>query len=505
MKASMPASAAFTSCGDYRRYLYDSSRSNNLASPLRSAQVNAHKKVLLMLAAHDPDLDPRIHWEAYEAARNYDVTVIGLEDPARQKAPADYKDSYSVLRSGACSSRKIIHFLRAFLASGVNRYFLPIAAFAALTLFSIFFVIHGFFYLAYFFVSNARMCRYTKWLFPPNRRSFLGSLHPNSLLFYEIPRFFLRNAARLWHEVAAGPRKPALVHCNDLDTLVVGVLAKRAFHSSLVYDAHEFWPYSDVNASWCKVKLAKIYEKWLIKRADVVITVNPLMAKEIEKEYELSGIESVLNCEPWKKNRTAFTSRYVEEVANGRMRLLYQGNFAPQRGIEELLEAWQYVDGDKAALFLRGADNVYRKMSSELADKNRLLNKSIFFLDPVNEDMLVDGAITFDVGVIPYKPIIKGYTFCCPNKLSQYMHAGLAVLSNDLPYVKFVLNKYSCGLSYNSNDLRSIANCVNAVADDTNLLQEYKRNALHAAESEFNSQHEGVILRNIYDNLLATT
>ena len=34
-----------------------------------------------MLAAHEPTLDPRIDWEASAAAREYDVTVFGFDNP----------------------------------------------------------------------------------------------------------------------------------------------------------------------------------------------------------------------------------------------------------------------------------------------------------------------------------------------------------------------------------------------------------------------------------------
>jgi hypothetical protein len=38
------------------------------------------------------------------------------------------------------------------------------------------------------------------------------------------------------------------------------------------------------------------------------------------------------------------------------------------------------------------------------------------------------------VGVISYQPFVIDNRFCCANKLSQYLHAGLMVITNDLPY-----------------------------------------------------------------------
>ena len=89
-----------------------------------------------------------------------------------------------------------------------------------------------------------------------------------------------------------------------------------------------------------------------------------------------------------------------------------------------------------------------------------LLNKSIYFLDAVREDELVAAAAEADVGIVPYLPIAINERLACPNKLSQYLHAGLMVITNDLPYVKSVLEEAEAGLSYSSADLSTLAQAV---------------------------------------------
>jgi hypothetical protein len=46
--------------------------------------------------------------------------------------------------------------------------------------------------------------------------------------------------AIFWSEVSSWRKAPQVVHCNNLDTLLVGILAKRAFGSRVIYDAHEY-------------------------------------------------------------------------------------------------------------------------------------------------------------------------------------------------------------------------------------------------------------------------
>jgi len=90
----------------------------------------------------------------------------------------------------------------------------------------------------------------------------------------EIHLCFAAATTALWRELRAGESAPAIVHCNDLNTLLAGVLAKRAFGCRLVYDAHEFWPYSQPNAGWYYSPFFRFYERSLIGQCDTVVTVN---------------------------------------------------------------------------------------------------------------------------------------------------------------------------------------------------------------------------------------
>ncbi len=238
-----------------------------------------------------------------------------------------------------------------------------------------------------------------------------------------------------------------IIHCNDLDTLLVGIVAKVRFGSRVVYDAHEFYPESHVGGRWLDTRLLTALERFLIRKADAVVTVNPMLAEVMRRVYGLAHVYSVPNAEWWIEpgDRSPFRSR-MTSAARGRVKVLFQGRFADGRGIEELLEGWTQVDGDRAALFLRGPDNTSRRSAIEQARTLALLDRSVFFLDPVPEDMLVSAAAEADIGVIPYRPLIRNDQFSCPNKLSQYLHAGLMVVTNDLPYVKSVILDAGAGL-----------------------------------------------------------
>jgi glycosyltransferase involved in cell wall biosynthesis len=207
----------------------------------------------------------------------------------------------------------------------------------------------------------------------------------------------------------------------------------------------------------------------------------------------------VPNAEPWVETRPKpARGSQMERLAAGRTRFLFQGRFTRGRGIEELIEGWTRIDGEQAALFLRGPGNIWRQGAMSRAAQLGLLDRSVFFLEAVKEEQLVASAGEAEVGIIPYKPLVINDRLCCPNKLSQYLHAGLMVIANNLPYVKSVLTEAEAGLSYDSTDLGTLAAVVSRIVADPELLWRSRENALRFARKQFNWQVQGETLYALY-------
>ena len=221
---------------------------------------------------------------------------------------------------------------------------------------------------------------------------------------------------------------------------------------------------------WVDQSFFSLLERLLIRRVDAVVSVNPMLSEAIRSAYGLDHVHSVPNVEPWVEHRERPAASPLADLAKGRVKFLFQGRFSPARGIEEIITAWRDVDGTRAALFLRGPDNAWKAQAIKLAAGLGLLNKSVFFLDAVGEDDLVMAAAEADVGIIPYLPTAINERLSCPNKLSQYLHAGLMIIANELPYVRSVVEQADVGLIYDSADLQTFAQAVKRVIDDPELL-----------------------------------
>jgi glycosyltransferase involved in cell wall biosynthesis len=459
--------------------------------------ITRNRRRILMICAHEPSLDPRIRWEAESAARHFDVTVLGFGRDDGSSPAVEIIRGYQIVHLSRPRVSGLAYFWRLKDA-------LPWATSLLLAPFVLLF--------APAIVAGERLggaLRGAVWQSneansPSRLRPLLGAMRLGLAGRIEHVLTVLRvqlapASAAFWKYLRGLTEKPDIVHCNDLDTLLVGALAKQRYGCRLVYDAHEFYPFSDPHGRWLDIGFFWLLERVLIRWADAVVTVNPPLAEAMREAYGIDPVYSVPNAEPWQDRRSASPAPgEIDRLACGRVKFLFQGRFTPGRGIDELIDGWAGVDADRAALFLRGPDNIWRQAAIERATRLGLLGRSIYFLDAVGEDELVSAATEADVGVIPYKPAILNDRLSCPNKLSQYLHAGLMVLANDLPYVRSVLNEAQAGAFYSSADPATLAAAVRPLVESPELLAQGRRNALCFARERFNWQVQGETLLALY-------
>jgi glycosyltransferase involved in cell wall biosynthesis len=288
-------------------------------------------------------------------------------------------------------------------------------------------------------------------------------------------------ASAIERRARAEPIPPSAIVALDLYALVAASALRRRFDCSLVYDSHELWPYADLlSEAWEPLLIARL-EKRLLRNAHAVITVSTPLARTLERMYGLREVLTVPNATPIQPGIRPSSERAPASP----VKFLLQGAIAPGRGFDRLLEGWRGVDPARATLYIRCPQHPYlrhlRAGFSDLWETGRVEE-----LDAVSPDDLVEAATFADVGVIPYVGPNPNHVFCCPNKLSQYMQAGLAVLTNDLPYVRSVVERFQCGAVYTAEQPATVAEAVDALTRDPEALRRMKQRARAGALEHFN-------------------
>ena len=250
----------------------------------------------------------------------------------------------------------------------------------------------------------------------------------------------------------------------DVDTLLSASILKEILNVPVVYDAHEYRSEEDHHAGIFEKKIFKDIERQLLNYTDARFIVSDglrdLATHELGHEFKTLPNAIPLFQKFFKRS---------EKVDNNH-NFIFLGCMAEGRGLEKLIENWRYTEPN-CILHLQGPDSSFKERLKQLAKETGLLENRVFFLNSAPEKELMDALNGYEIGIIPYEPVCINNKFCCPNKLSQYMASGLAILANDTEYVKSLLKKYECGLTVDFNDKELFLDTVKLLVLKENLEQ----------------------------------
>lgn len=431
-------------------------------------------KKILIVCAHEPHLDPRIKWVHDSLRKKFSVEVVGINHRSTAVKEEKCVRTLPPNREGKITFLKQI--LRKFWQEPkIN----TIVKFLFLVLLSLFALMVTPIFLFYKALKKLGINEdfLKKKLIFLNKTYLIKDVYKFTRLSVDLLDSNLTVFNYLIHQ-----RKFDVIYANDFDTLIGVVLFKNQTGVKIIYDCHEFWPHSHTNSSWLHVKFFECLEGIFIQEADHVVTVNPLLAREVKRTYG-KEVGYLYNAAPLPANKSEGLAFYFPLLKKFEREVLFlfHGAFAPFRGLEELVLGWEKFSSQKGGgvLFIRGPLNSPDAgQLKEFCEKLTCYERSLFFLDAVAEDDLINAAKPFDVGIIPYKPIDLNYKYCCPNKLSQYMQSGLAIMANRTLFVQEFVETYGIGKIYGGDDPQSIAETLRYFVENLAELKKYKENAL---------------------------
>lgn len=277
--------------------------------------------------------------------------------------------------------------------------------------------------------------------------------------------------------------KPKIVHANDLNTLLTGILHKKINGSKLIYDSHELWVDMMYIHPLYVRKMLTWYERILLKYVDEVITVNSAIAEEFSKRYGIVKPHVVMNV-PYLET--------VEQPEHEGIRVIYQGKYDSGRYLENVVRGAKYFDKG-ITLTMRGIGEYGETL------KKCIQSNNVEFVPPVPMDKLVQSLKGFDIGVATgaHKQGKNG-EFASPNKLFEYMMAGCAVVGNDSPIIgKIVLNCES-GSLFDGNNPRDFALVINHIAGNQDMMKGMKESGIKNVREKYCWESEQKNLIEVY-------
>lgn len=269
-------------------------------------------------------------------------------------------------------------------------------------------------------------------------------------------------------------------HAHDLDALWPAAFAARRREVPLVYDSHEFWTEQSSLVDRPLIRhFWALLERRLIRQVHRTITVGTSIAQALQERYGLEQVTVVRNLPFYRPPVQSDRIRTELNLAAGRPVVLYQGGFLTDNGLAEQIEAIAGLHEDLAFVLIGDGP---REAALKEQVRSRRLEGKVYFIPRVPFGELHSYTCSADLGLCLIKGTGRSFYYSMPNKLFEYLMAGLPVLASDFPDMRAVVEESGAGLVANPRDLRNIREKVQFILADSTRRQTYRQAALTAAQ-----------------------
>jgi glycosyltransferase involved in cell wall biosynthesis len=283
-----------------------------------------------------------------------------------------------------------------------------------------------------------------------------------------------------------------VIHCHDLDTLPLGIVAKFVRKRvKTVYDAHEHYSsmIADFVPSPIRAVIATI-ERLLPRKADAVLTVNEMLAERIQNR----NVFVVRNTPDSRRGPISGNSVSSIEWPRG-FRILFYGFLIRDRGIETILRiASQHPN---LSIVMAG-DGPLVETVKQAASKLQNLK----FLGYVSQEEIRRLLTECDLVYLVEDPRIENNRIASPSRLYQAMMFGKPVIAARGCYMGQVALRERCGILATYDDLSDILSAILRLEADRRLVDLLGSNGKTVFEEKYRWQFSAKALEACYDSIL---
>ena len=259
------------------------------------------------------------------------------------------------------------------------------------------------------------------------------------LIFRKGPLFYAEYNLKLYFNLKK--QQADVFIANDLDTLLATYMAAKAKGIPLIYDSHEYFTeVPELQGRWAK-KVWTAIETRIFPKLKYVYTVNESIAKAYHDKYKVP-VKVLRNLPQTKRIEKRKTREELGLPLDKKILILQGAGINVNRGGEELIEAMTLLPSEFMLLVI-GAGDVYDDLVQR-AKKLGLKDKVRFYPRMPYVEMM-QYTLNADIGLTLDKDDNLNYQFSLPNKLFDYIAAGIPVFSSRLVELERIINQYDIG------------------------------------------------------------
>jgi glycosyltransferase involved in cell wall biosynthesis len=273
------------------------------------------------------------------------------------------------------------------------------------------------------------------------------------LLFNKGPLFYAIFNIRLFFHIVFG--KYDVLVANDLDTLPGITVAASLRKLPVIYDSHELFTEVPevIKRPWVQGVWRRL-EKLSVPHVHSAYTVSQSISECLSSVYrkEFTVIRNMPRFSP-----VTYIPGDRQMDFGDQQIILYQGALNMGRGLEMMVQAMKYIP--KSILLLAGDGDKKEELQELVIREN--LGGEVIFLGRLSLSELHFLTPQADLGISLEEDLGLSYHFVLPNKLFDYIHAGIPVLVSDLPEMRRLVENYNVGEILKERTPKAVAQQIN--------------------------------------------
>lgn len=286
----------------------------------------------------------------------------------------------------------------------------------------------------------------------------------------------------------------SIYHIHDPELIPIGLKLKKK-GKKVIFDAHEDLPkqlrskpYLNKFLKWSLPVLFEAYESYACRKFDAIICATPAIQNKFEKINKQSFAVNNFPILGELENSLGWDNK-VNDIC-------YVGGMTEIRGLREVIQSLQYLDNCRLHLVGRFSEPNLEKELKATVQWEKVIEHGF-----VDRKGVADILSKCKAGIVTFHEV-PNHVDAQPNKMFEYMSAGVPVVASNFPLWKDIIEGQDCGICVDPTNPKDIADAVKILLADDELAKQKGENGVNAVKNVFNWKNEEQKLLDIYQRFL---